>query len=214
MLDVKAYLEKSGQDNPLITFSGRHSWPPPAEIMKAFDWLAIQAHLKGKIVIPEDKIYTAYHRNYGSAAKLEASGHLLKAAENYYRVISSYSTFYTLDSVITGLEDLKKGSVYKHALKARKEAVEKEKELTDALYKQFSAEYNNPDKIDLQWWKKKLTQLNDKYAGSTSEFQLMLERVQFYVYAMAYSRTNPNLYQASEEQKNFCTKLCKLVYQD
>ncbi len=214
MLDVKAYLEKSGQDNTLITFSGRHSWPPPAEIMKAFDWLAIQAHLKGKIVIPEDKIYTAYHRNYGSAAKLEASGHLLKAAENYYRVISSYSTFYTLDSVITGLEDLKKGSVYKRALKARKEAVEKEKELTSALYKRFSAEYNNPEKIDLEWWEKKLTQINDKYSDSTSEFQLMLERVQFYVYAMAYSRTNPNLYQASEEQKNFCTKLCKLVYQD
>ena len=98
------------------------------------------------------------------------------------------------------------------ALKARKAAIEKEKEVTSSLYKRFITEYNNPEKIDLQWWKKKLTQLNDKYKDSTSEFQLMLERVQFYVYAMAYSRTNPNLYQSSEKQKNFCKELSKLVY--
>jgi len=212
MLDVKVYMGKSGQEHTLITFEGGHSWPPPEEIIKAFDWLAIQALLKGKEVIPKEKIHTAYLRNYASAAKLETEGHVLQAAENYDRVIGSYRSFYALDSVITSLEDLKKGSVFKHALKSRKEAVEKEKELTSSLYKRFSAEYNNPEKFDLQWWKKKLTQLNDKYKDSTSEFQLMLERVQFYVYAMAYSRTNPNLYQSSEKQKNFCKELSKLVY--
>jgi len=212
MLDVMDYLGRTGQDLTLITFQGGHSWPPAAEIMQAFDWLALEAHQKGTIAIPEDKLYQSLERNYEIATNLETKGNLLGAAENYERVISSYGDLYELDSVITTLEDLKKGSLYKRASKSRKEAVAKEKELTSALYKRFNTEYNNLEKVDLQWWKKKLTQLNDKYKDSTSEFQLMLERVQFYVYAMAYSRTNPNLYQSSEKQKNFCNEISKLVY--
>ena len=66
----------------------------------------------------------------------------------------------------------------------------------------------------MQWWRKKITQLNDKYADAGIEFQRMLERVQFNLYAIAFSRMNPLLYQSSEEQKSFCTALGKLVYPD
>jgi len=212
MLDVVDYLGRTGQDLTLITFQGGHSWPPASEIMQAFDWLALQAHQKGTITIPENKLYQSLERNYAIAKNLETKGNLLGAVENYERVLSSYNDFYKLDSVMTNLEDLKKGSLYKRALKARKAAVAKEKELTGTLLDRFINEFNHLKKIDLPWWEKKLNQLKEKYSGSGDEYELMLDRVLNYLYAMAYSRTNPNLYQASEAQKNFCNALCKLVY--
>ncbi|WP_103070811.1 hypothetical protein [Aquimarina sediminis] len=46
MLTVKKYLQQLNFNHTLITYDGNHSWPPSKEILKAFDWLAIQSHKK------------------------------------------------------------------------------------------------------------------------------------------------------------------------
>lgn len=214
MLDVEAYLEQTNQDHTLITFEGGHSWPPVEEIIKAFDWLDIEAHKKGKIIKANNEIYKSYKQNFEIAEKAEINGHMLKAAENYERVLTTYGSIYTLDTVMARLNILKKGRSYKRALSDRTLAFEKEKQWTSTFFKRFTEDYNQPEKIDMQWWRKKITQLNDKYADAGIEFQRMLERVQFNLYAIAFSRMNPLLYQSSEEQKSFCTALGKLVYPD
>jgi len=212
MLDIKAYQEQINQDHTLITFEGGHNWPPAEEIAKAFDWLDIEAHKKGIKVKTDNELFRSYRHNYEVAEKAEANGHILKAVENYERVLSTYGSMYTLDTVSARLKVIKKGSSYKRALKDRTLALEKEKHWTSTFYERFTTDYNQPDKIDMQWWEKKITQLNDKYADSGIEFQRMLERVQYNLFAIAFSRKNPLLYQSSEAQKSFCTELGKLVY--
>ncbi|WP_297703712.1 hypothetical protein [uncultured Eudoraea sp.] len=212
MLGIKAYQEEINQDHTLITFEGGHSWPPAEEIARAFDWLDIEAHKKGIKVKTDNELFRSYRHNYEIAEKAEANGHILEAVENYERVLSTYGSLYTLDTVSARLKVIKKESSYKRALKDRTLALEKEKQWTSTFYERFTTDYNEPDKIDMQWWEKKITQLNDKYADGGIEFQRMLERVQYNLFAIAFSRKNPLLYQSNEDQKSFCTELGKLVY--
>jgi pimeloyl-ACP methyl ester carboxylesterase len=214
MLEVSAYLAKSNQDHILITFDGGHSWPPPEEIAKAFDWLALESHRKRKKIMPEDEIYRSYLRNYEIAKKTEAEGSILDASEDYQRILSTYDAMYEMDTIASRLKDIKKRREYKQVLRDRNAALEKEKEWTSVFYERFTADYNQPEKSDMHWWENKLTQLNDKYANSTLEYQKMLKRVRFNLFAMAYSKNNPNLHQSSEPQKRFCITLGKLIHLD
>ncbi|MGB5229466.1 MAG: hypothetical protein WBN55_14465, partial [Eudoraea sp.] len=214
MQDLNTYMSKVTYDHTLFTFDGGHIWPPPEEITKAFDWLALQLHKKGNASMTDDELYKSYKHNYKNAQKSEADGHILNAVENYERVLSTYDSIFTLDTVSVHLNRLKKENSYKKAFKDRTLAFEKEKQWANTFYERFSADYNQPEKADLDWWEKKIRQLNDKYANTNTEFQHMLERIQFNLYAMAFSRNNPNLYQSTEAQRNFCSALGKLVYSD
>lgn len=212
MLEVSAYLTKTNQDHTLITFDGGHSWPPPGEISKAFDWLAIESHRKGKKIMPEDEIYRSYLHNYESAKKTEAEGYLLHASEDYERILSTYNGMYEMDTIASHLKNIRKRQEFKQALRDRNAALEKEKELAGVFYERFTTDYDRPEKSDMQWWENKLTQLNEQYANSTLEYQKMLKRLRFNLFAMAYSRNNPNLHHSSEAQKAFCNALGKLIH--
>jgi dienelactone hydrolase len=214
MLNVKTYLTNVNINNTLITFDGGHDWPPPAEITRAFDWLNIEAHKKGKQIKTEEEIQKSYKLNYEFAKKSEAQGDILKDVENYERILSTYGSLFNLDTISSHLNLLKKGSTYKRALKSRNKALTEEKEWTKIFYERFASDYNQPENADMAWWNKKISQLNDKYANAEIEFQRMLERVQFNLFAIAYSRNNPLIYKSSEEQKKFCLALGKLVYSE
>ena len=214
MLDVKTYLTNENINNTLITFDGGHNWPPPAEIARAFDWLSIEAHKKGKKVITEEELQKSYKINYEFAKKSEAEADILKVVENYERILSTYGSLFQLDTIALQLNLLKKESTYKRALKSRTKALTEEKEWTRVFYERFTSDYNEPENADMAWWKNKIAQLNNKYANAEIEFQRMLERVQFNLFAIAYSRNNPLIYQSSEAQKHFCAELGKLVSPD
>ncbi|NNL01865.1 MAG: hypothetical protein HKP39_06280 [Eudoraea sp.] len=214
MLDVKTYLTNKNISNTLFTFNGGHDWPPRADINRAFEWLAIESHIKGKKVKTEEELQKSYRLTYEFAKKSEAEGDLLKEVENYERIYSTYASLYKLDTIATHLNLLKKKSAFKRASKSRTKALAEEKEWTRIFYERFNSDYNQPQNADMAWWNKKLTQLNNKYANAEIEFQRMLERVQFNLFAIAYSRTNSLIYKSSEEQKIFCIDLGKLVSPD
>ncbi|WP_297692402.1 hypothetical protein [uncultured Eudoraea sp.] len=211
MLDVKTYLTNKKISNTLFTFDGGHDWPPAAEINRAFEWLAIESHIKGKKVKTEEELQKSFRLTYEFAKKSEADADILKVAEHYERILSTYGSIYKLDTISSHLNLLKKESAYKRALKSRTKALAEEKEWTRIFYERFNSDYNQPQNADMAWWNKKLTQLNDKYANAEIEYQRMLERVQFNLFAIAYSRNNPLIYKSSEEQKKFCIALGKLV---
>lgn len=211
MLKVTTYLTTKNISNTLFTFDGGHDWPPAAEINRAFEWLAIESHKKGKKIKPEEELQNSYRLTYEFAKKSEDEGYILKEVENYERILSTYGSLYKLDTIAEHLNLLKKESAYKRALKSRTKALAEEKELTKMFYERFTIDYNQPENADMAWWSKKINQLNDKNANAEIEFQRMLERVKFNLFAIAYSRNNPLIYKSSEEQKKFCIALGKLV---
>ncbi len=214
MLEVKAYLTKANYDNTLFIYEGDHNWPPPRVIARAFNWLDVAAHKKGVKVKAEVELYKSYSDDYNIAVKSESSGNTLQAAAEYERILSTYSSLYTLDTVAARLSRLTKDSAYKRALKARSKALAEEKEWTAILYRQFIKDYEQPEKLDMAWWEKILSQLNTKYATAAVEFQNMLERVKFNLLAQAFSRKNPLLFNPTEAQKRFCNELGQVIYSD
>ncbi len=211
MIETRDYLNRLNFNNTMITYDGNHGWPPSFEILKAFDWLAIQAHKKGVRVQTADKIYNSYQRNYKNALDFEDSGQLIKAFEGYERIANNYVSFYTLDSIYSRLKNLTESKAFKILRKSLAMAFEKEKILSGKFYKRFDIDYQKPQSADLDWWSRELGKL-DRLNLEEPETQKMVDRLRSKLYVMAISKTNPDLNNTNDEQTRFCKSICKLIY--
>jgi len=212
MIRAKGYLQNLGFINTLITYDGSHSWTPSDQILKAFDWLEIQAHLKKIKNIDTGEIYKSYEKVYHTASKAQEENKLLFAVENYERALTTYNSFYTLDSITDKLKKLHRSKPYKSLLKSVSQSFKKEKELTQKFTKRLFEDYKNPDAIHISWWEKELGKLEKLDKKEDPELKKMLERVRFQIFAVAYSMNNPNLYKSNEQQKELINKIRKLIY--
>ena len=206
MMSVGRYLQKLNFSNTLFTFDGDHRWPPQDQILRAFDWLSVQAHKKGLIEKSEKAIHMSYIKN------LEAGNNILRAIEDYERALSSYETFYTLDSLATKIEVLKKSKEYQSAVKSRKIAFEKEDKYTEMFSSKFDEGFNNPKRINLSWWKKQLGKIKNEKNTAHVEVDHMVARLEYKIYAMAYEKMLFARPKASEEQVAFCRDIIKMIY--
>ncbi|WP_299213729.1 hypothetical protein [uncultured Aquimarina sp.] len=212
MIRAKGYLKHLNFTNTLITYDGNHSWPPADQVLKAFDWLEIQAHLQRIKKKEAPEIYKSYQKVYDIALEAQKEGKLIIAVENYERALTTYNSFYKLDSIVNTLKAIHKSKVYKKLLKSVSKAFEKEVILTKKFTTRLFEDYKNPDKIDLSWWEKELGELEKLDEKEDPQTKEMLERLRFQIFAVAYSMSNPNLYQSNKKQKELADKIRKLIY--
>ncbi|WP_299315776.1 hypothetical protein [uncultured Aquimarina sp.] len=212
MIRAKGYLQKLNFTNTLITFDGNHSWTPADQILRAFDWLEIQAHLKGIKRREAPEIYKSYLNVYDTALEAQKEGDLIIAVENYERAVTTYNSFYKLDSIVNTLNVILKSKVYKKLLKSVSNAFDREVILTRKFTTRLFEDYKNYDKIDFSWWEKELGELKKLDEKEDPQTKKMLERLRFQIFAVAYSMNNPNLYQPNKQQKEFIDKIRKLIY--
>ncbi len=208
MIRAQGYLKRFNFTNALFTYDGNHSWPPSNEILKAFDWLDIQSHIKGIKMLTNDRIYQSYKKNYSIASVLETTGKPVRAVEYYERILTTYGALLQLDSISLKLKKLKKSKAYKIGLKLTSRAFDKEAKLTEKFYARFRKDFNDPDHSDLDWWKNELDAIQE---SSDPEMNIMIERLRFKIYALAFTKINPNLYQSTSQQKEFCNHIIKLM---
>ena len=212
MIRAKGYLQNLDFTNTLITYDGNHSWTPDDQILKAFDWMEVQAYLKGIKNIEAPEIYKSYEKVYQTAAKAQEENNLLFAVENYERALTTYNSFYTLDSIVDKLRSVHSSKEYKSLLKSVSFAFKKENELTKKLTTRLFEDYKNLDKINISWWKKELGKLEKLDKKEDPELKKMLERLRFQIFAVAYSMNNINSYQSNKKQKEFINTIRKLLY--
>ncbi len=212
MLGVKDYLQRLNFNHTLITYDGNHSWPPPKEMVMAFDWLKTQSLKKGHISQTDDEIYKSYLVNYKMAKKAEIKNNPLRDVENYERIVDSYNTFYNLDSLLVKLKNIRNGKAYKRSLKSAEKTIKKETALTESFYTRFSEDYERPEKASVVWWTKEIGKLNEIDGSTAPEINKMVERVRFKIFAMARSRINPLMYSSNGLQKELCNTICRLIY--
>ncbi|MGB5819514.1 MAG: hypothetical protein WBG90_08505 [Saonia sp.] len=211
MIAVKNWLQKISFNHTLITYDGNHSWPASDQLLKAFDWLAIQAHKKGHSIMTDKEIYESYSRSYVLAKKSETDKDWLQATENYKRIIQTYGSFYTTDSVLQTLKSLRKRKGYKESSKSNAKALEIEAALTKTFNDRLFKDFEHPEKTDIDWWIKELEELKKTANSPNAEMRKMVERVRFNIFAIAYSRSNPNLNEANEAQKKLSDTIKKLI---
>lgn len=212
MIRAKGYLQKLNFTNTLITYDGNHSWTPSNQILRAFDWLEIQAHLKGIKKKEASEIYKSYQKVYKQAQVSEKNGNLLNAVENYERALITYNSFYNLDSISNKIKEINKSRAYKNKLKSVSQAFDKETALTKKFTTRLFEDYKNPNNMKFSWWEKELGKLKKLDEDDDPEMKKMLERLRFQIFAVAYSMNNPNLYQSNTKQKELADKIRGLIY--
>jgi len=212
MLNVKTYLQKLKFNHTLITYEGTHSWPPSEQLLRAFAWLELQAHRKGQITKAEAELKKFYEADYVLTKELIENGNLLGAAENFERMLLSYSFLFRQDSIQAQYKELYNGKAYKSTLKSRNQALEQEVKIQKRLGLRFTKDYENPEQANMGWWEKEITKLNASSLKANAEQVKMYERVKFHLFAVAYSRGNPLLHTSNSVQTEFCLNLRKLLY--
>ncbi|MCK8521957.1 hypothetical protein M0D21_10290 [Aquimarina sp. D1M17] len=209
MILARHYLEKFNFSQALFTYSGDHSWPPPEEILKAFEWLEIQAHIKNIKRRTDKEIYRSYQGSYQDASLSVSKNNLIEAIEDYDRLISTYESFYEMDSIKSNIRQIKSSKAYKSIFRSFSKAFDAEAKLTEKFRKQFYKDYVNPKQSDMNWWKRELNALKE---SKDPEMNKMIKRLRFKIFALAYSMNNPNLNQPNTAQKEFCIKINKIIY--
>lgn len=212
MVNVRNLLEKMDFNHTLITYDGDHRWPPKEQILRAFDWLQVQAYKKGHVIMKDSDLKRLYLRDYQLAKKEEHKGRWVQAAENYGRLLRTYNSFFNTDTVKQKFKALQQDKTFRSNLKAMEKVLETEAQLVETFNKRLLKDFESPEKSDLSWWKRELGKLEKMRIASGEEMEKMVGRVRFHIFAVAFSRNNPNLYESTEAQKKFSTTLKKLVY--
>ncbi|WP_271765105.1 hypothetical protein [Aquimarina algiphila] len=212
LINTKRYLQRLNFKNTLITYNGNHRWPPEKEILKAFDWLEIQAYKKGKKVKTEEQIYESYQYNYKIALEAEKHERRLQAIENYERILATYQSFYDLDSIKTKLKSLKKDKLYIKTINSLSKVLEEEIKQTDKFNLRFSEDYKTPKKVNFSWWERELGKLRKLENSKDSEIQKMGMRMRYKIFAQAYEKSDPSINKTNELEKQFCNRICKMIY--
>ena len=185
MLDNKRFFKQFNFKNALITFDGNHQWPPRKEITRAFRWLVLN---ENKGTMGNDLILKSYQADFNETKAFLDSEKVLLAAENYDRMLQSYSSVLKIDSLRNQYISLTKSKSYKKAHKALSSALITEAELTDKLVTRLKIDLKNPGKAKLDWWEKEMDKLDVIKNKKGKQFKKMVARIKFNLFAIIYER--------------------------
>lgn len=210
MIQNKTYLDELNFNNTLITSKDEHSWPDENEILKAFDWLYLQKLKKDDLQSNQKQVLKLFERDYNTITKHQNNNELIFAAENYERLIESYSHFFKLDSIEMKFKELNESKRYKQQIKSLSKAFKIETKLSNKLLTKLDLDLKNPSDNNLNWWLKQLTRLKEMEDSGDTEIKNMVVRVKFNIFATIYSSKKLYLQDTNKLQQDFIEKLLKL----
>jgi len=211
MLKNKDYLNLMKFNHTLITYDGDHSWPPPEQISRAFDWLRVQK-LKTTNPGESEEVLALYRSDYDRIESFKTNGEFLYASEQYERLLKSYNGLVSVDSLTKQNQELLTSKPYKKQSASLANVLKMERKLADKLTTQISSDFKNPKKTNFGWWEKELDKLNALKEKGDTEIQKMVYRLKFDLFARAYSRKNALLYNSNEEQAALVDRFLNLIY--
>ncbi len=214
MFEVKKWLKKFNIPNELFTYEDNHSWPPSIQILRAFDWLELQAYKKRIKPINDSVIANAFISNYDTAKLLENNNQIELATWEYERIIKNYSRYFKLDSIIPKIKELKKGKIYKSQVKTRERIKTDEVKVMNTFDKKFKSEFDIGKSDDnYKWWKKEFKKMKDEYLRSDDIYlKKMGERVSFLVYARAIETASDQLRLNNLQKAIYCHTLNTVLF--
>ena len=213
MFEVMDWLNNFQIDNEIFTYDGDHSWPPSEQIVRAFEWLEIQAYKKRIKRKDENLLNESFKNNYKTAKLLESNNQFEHSVWEYERIKRNYSRYYKLDSINLKIKRLKESSIYKDETKIRLIIKEDEAKIrkifADRFRKELAAK-KNPS--NYKWWIKELEKFNDNYLKSTDyQYEKMGERIRYALYAMAVETATIQLRENNIKKALYCHGLVAIL---
>ena len=185
MINNKNYLERLNFNSTLITFDGNHRWPSRKEINRAFRWLALQRIKKQG---GTDVVLGSLKEDYEETKQFENMGDVLFAAENYDRIIKTYGPVVPIDTIRENYKKLLHSKPFKSTYESLSSALELESKWSVKLIDRLLLDMENPNDVNLNWWKKEMEKLEKVKTKKGVEFEKMVERIKFSLYAITFEK--------------------------
>jgi hypothetical protein len=154
MIKNRSWLNKSNVRNELFVSDDGHVWPESKQILKAFDWLEMQAYKKGIRRANDTLLNALYSKSIKIADSLFDKGDLIHAVLEYERVKTNFSSKYITKELQDKLLIARKAKEFKKQLKEMEDISIMEDEISTKFSEKFDQELKNGKvKIDQNFWK-------------------------------------------------------------
>ncbi|MBL4605476.1 MAG: hypothetical protein JKY02_07420 [Flavobacteriaceae bacterium] len=213
MLNTKQSLDKVKVTNELITYEGKHRWPPKEQILRAFEWLELQAYRKKIRIFNRNNVNSFYQKPYHIADSLHKNKLYIRALSEFNHLQNSFHYFLNTDSIQKKIKLLESSNDYKKQHTNHLNYLS----LENKLFEKFSTVYkrevlNGTSSDNFVWWKKELDLLNQMILKSKSIGEKRAyERLKFSLHAGMYESSVTYVISKNFKQALYCDQLSVLL---
>ncbi|KFF13852.1 hypothetical protein [Flavobacterium hydatis] len=212
MVANKDWLDKAKIVNTLFVAHEEHVWPKQSEMLRAFDWLEIQAYKKNIRPKNDTIIKRIYDKNLRIADSLKTNKEMVLSVNAYEKAITFFNT--NEDNFIrTKIAEIKKSREYKDEV-TKMEAIQiQENELLDKLSLRFDQDLKSAkNNSNFKFWKSEIKDLNTmKLDDKNPLAQNMAKRVLFWFQVMVYETGQENKRNQQNNKAEYCNELYKII---
>ena len=211
MIQNEEWLNKMMVKNTLFISHQTHTWPSQKEMLRAFDWLEIQAFKNNIRKSNVSTIKKIYDENLKIADSLKGNNEMILAIAEYDRcnVINDNKD----EKIKTTIESIKKSKEYKSQISKRDEISVLENEITNSILDQFDKELKEAkSENDFKFWKTELKKLEDRKTKSKDiAIKNMVDRLQFMIKALVYETAQQSKRNFQNDKLLYCKELEKVI---
>ena len=211
MINTKSFLNKFKVSNELFIFDIKHQWPTQDQVLKAFDWLQLEAFKKNILPTNDDQIKKIYTTFYSSAKQYQMKGEMVLFNGEYQRIIRNFRRYYNLDSIKDSMDKLSKNKLFKTEKKLLESSFEKENTMTKMFIDQFSTDFDR-SKLNQKWWRSKIAKLHKELDNANPTEKKMLSRLLYKVFAHAIETASIGNRVQNTNQSIICYEICIMIY--
>ena len=212
MIENKEWLERLKINTILLVSHQNHTWPKRKEMLRAFDWLEIQAYKKNIRKRNDSIAKQIYDMNLKIADSLRDNNEMVAALANYESCNAIYESKEN-DNIKNSIAVIKKSKEYKSEVKKRQEIFELENQITNRVIVQFDKELQiGKSKDDFKFWKTELKSLNSRKLKSNDLAIInMVDRLQFMIKALVYETAQESKRNLKNDKLAYCEELEKVI---
>lgn len=126
-------LTKAGISNRILTFDGRHEWPPVSVATAAVEWMEVRAIKAGKRPRDDGFISAMWERLLSDAKTLEESKNYYEAYQLYLDLAESFKGLRDVVQIETKVNQLRDSRDVKAAIREEQGQIKKQRELESRL---------------------------------------------------------------------------------
>lgn len=211
MIQNEEWLSKMMVKNTLFVSHQTHTWPSQKEMLRAFDWLEIQAFKNNIRKSNVSTIKKIYDENLKIADSLKGNNEMILAIAEYDRcnVINDNKD----EKIKTTIESIEKSKEYKSQISKRDEISILENDITNSILDQFYKELKEAkSENDFKFWKTELKKLEDRKTKSKDiAIKNMVHRLQFMIKGLVYETAQQSKRNFQNDKLLYCNELEKVI---
>ncbi|KIC00087.1 hypothetical protein OA93_00265 [Flavobacterium sp. KMS] len=212
MIANKEWLDNAKIVNTLFIAHEEHVWPKQAEMLRAFDWLEIQAYKKNIRPKNDTIIKRIYDTNLRIADSLKANKEMIASVIAYEKGITFFNT--NEDNFLrTKIAEIKKTREYKDEVAKMEKIKVQENEILDKLSLRFDQELKSAkSNTNFKFWNTEMKKLNAmKLDNNDIPTQNMVIRALYWFQVIVYETGEENKRNQQKDKADYCTELYKII---